>query len=86
MQAEDLDAALGRARDEAAGEVAADRARADEEAAAERQRERCLGAGLQRPDALPGALDPAAHGAVEDPAAGDLQVGEARSIEELGET
>ena len=59
--------------------------RADEEAAAERQRERRRRARLQRADALPRALDPAAHGAVEDAAARDLEVREAGAVEELGE-
>ena len=75
----------GGARDEPPGEVAADRARADEEAAAQRQRERRRRPGLERPDPLPRALDPAADGAVEDAAAGDLEVREAGPVEELGE-
>ena len=40
VEAEDVDAVLGRARDEAADDVAADGPRADEEAAAERDAER----------------------------------------------
>ena len=40
VQAEDVDAVLGRRRDEAAREVGVDRPRADEEAAAEREPER----------------------------------------------
>ena len=63
VQAEDVDPALGRGGDEAAHEVAADRPRADEEAAAQRHRERRLRARLERADPLPRALDAAAHGA-----------------------
>src|SRR6185436_7489505 len=40
VEAEDVDAVLGRARDEPADDVAADGPRADEEAAAERDAER----------------------------------------------
>ena len=78
-----LSAARG---DEAAHEVDAERPRADEEAAAERERERRLRARLERPDALPRALDAAPDGAVEDAAAGDLEVGEARRVEDLGDS
>ena len=85
VQAEDLDAALGGARDEPAREVAADRARADEEPAAQRQRERRRRARLERPDALPGALDAAPDRVVEHAAARDLEVREAGPVEELGE-
>ena len=75
----------GRARDEAAHEVVADRPRADEEPAAQRERERRRRARLERADALPRALDAALDGVVEDPAARDLEVGEPRPVEELGE-
>ena len=75
----------GGARDEPPGEVAADGTRADEEPAANGERERRLRPRLQRADALPRALDAAAHGAVEDAAAGDLEVREARPVEDLGE-
>ncbi len=85
VQAEDVDAALSGARDEPPCEVAADRARANEEASAQGERKRCLRAGLQRPDALPRALDSPPHRVVEDAAARDLQVREARPVEELGE-
>ena len=85
VQAEHVDPALGRARDEPPREVAADRARPDEEAPAQRQGERRPRASLQRPDALPRALDAAPDGRVEDAAAGDLEVGEAGSVEELCE-
>ncbi len=44
-----------------------------------------FGARLQRADALPRALDAAAHGGVEDAAARDLEVGEAGAVEDLGE-
>ena len=78
-------AVLGRGGDEAADEVAADRARADEEAAAERQPERRRRSALEGADALPGALDAAAHRRVEDAATGDLEAREAGLVEHLGE-
>ena len=40
---------------------------------------------LERADALPRALDAAADGAVEDAAAGDLEVREAGAVEDLGQ-
>jgi hypothetical protein len=58
VEAEDVDPALGRAGDEAAREVAADRARADEEAPAKRHRERRLRPRLERADPLPGLSTP----------------------------
>ena len=85
VQAEDVDPVLRRGGDEAADEVAADRARADEEAAAEREPERRRRPALERADALPRALDAAAHGGVEDAAAGDLEARESRLVEHLGE-
>ena len=85
VQAEDLDPALGGGSDEAPDEVAADGARADEKPAAQRHRERRLRACVERPDPLPGALDAAAHRAVEDAAAGDLEVGEPGAVQNLGE-
>ena len=85
MQAEDLDPALGGRGDEAADEVAADRPRAHEEAAAQRHRERRLRALVERADPLPRALDAAADGRVEDAAAGDLEVGESGHVEHLGQ-
>ena len=84
VEPEDLDAVLRGAGDEAADDVPADRARSDEEAAAQRDSERCRDAGLDRPDPLPRALDPPAHGRVEDAAARDLEAREARSVEDLG--
>ena len=85
VEPEDVDAALGGGRDEAADEVAADGPRADEEAAAQRQRERRLRPRLQRADPLPRALDAAPDGGVEDAAARDLEVREAGAVEDLGE-
>ncbi len=75
----------GGARHEAAGEVAAHRARADQEPATQGERERRRRARLQRADALPRALHSPPHGVVEDPAARDFEVREARPVEELGE-
>ena len=85
VQAEDVDAVLGGRRDEAAREVGVDRARADEEAAAEREAERGLHARLQRADPLPRALDAALDGGVEVAAARDLEVREAGAVEDLGQ-
>ena len=65
VQPENVDAVLRRGGDEAANEVAADRARADEEAAAEREPERRRRPALERSDPLPRALDPATHCGVE---------------------
>ena len=85
VQAEDVDAALRGARNEAAREVAPHGARADKEAAAQRERERRRRAALEGADALPRALDAAPDRAVEDAAARDFQVGEASPVEELRE-
>jgi hypothetical protein len=85
VEPEDVDPVLGRARDEAPDDVAADRPGADEEAAAEGERQRRPRPGLQRADPLPGALDPPADGAVEDPAAGDLEVREPGRVEDARE-
>ncbi len=83
VEAEDVDAVLRRTRDEAADDVAADGTRADEEAAAERDAERSRYARLDRANALPRALDAAAHGRVEDAAPGDLEAREAGAVEDL---
>ena len=85
VEAEDVDAVLRRRGDEAAREVGVDWSRADQEPAPEGEAERRLRAGLQRTDALPRALDSALDGRVEAPAARDLQVGEARFVEDLGQ-
>jgi hypothetical protein len=85
VQAKDIDAAFRRRRDEAARKVRTDGPRADEESPAEGHRKRGLRPCLERPDPLPGALDPAPDGAVEDAAAGDLEVCEAGAVQCLGE-
>ena len=85
VQAEDVDPALGGASDESPDEIAADGPRADEKAAAERHRERRLGAGLERANPLPRALDATLDGRVEAAAAGDLEVGESGRVEDLGQ-
>ena len=85
VQAEDVDAVLRGRRDEPAREVGVDRARADEKAAAQREPERRLDARLQRADPLPGALEAALDGRVEAAAARDLEIREARAVEDLGE-
>ena len=66
-------------------EVGVDRARADEEAAAQRQPERRLDARLERADPLPRALDAALDRGVEAAAARDLEVREAGAVEDLCE-
>ena len=81
MDAEDVDAALRRAPDEPAHEIALERPGADEEPAAQRHRERRLAAAADRPDPLPGALDAVAHAPVEAPAAGDLEAAEPGAIQ-----
>ncbi len=85
VQAEDVDAVLGRGGDEAADEVAADRPRPDEETAAQREPERRRRPALERADPLPRALDTAAHRGVEDAAAGDLEAREPSLVEHFGE-
>ena len=85
MEAEDVDPAFCRARNEPAREIASDGARADEEAAAERHAERRLRPRLERPDPFPWALDPAAYRAVEDASTGNLERGEPDPVEELCE-
>src|SRR5205807_10193889 len=67
---------LGGRGDEATGEVGVDGARADEEAAAEREAERRLDARLEGPDPFPRALDTALDGRVEATAARDLEIRE----------
>ena len=86
VHAEDRDARLGGAIDEAANQVLLDRLRADEEPAAQRHAERRVrGAAAQIADALPGALDAALHRAVEAATAGHLKHVEARGIEQLAD-
>src|SRR6185312_7358015 len=85
VQPEDVDAALRRGRNETACEVASNRARPDEEPAAERKCERRRRSGLQRADPLPRALDASPDRVVEDAAAGHFEVRETRSVEELRE-
>src|SRR3954470_12855677 len=82
---EDVDPALGRARDEAADEIARERTGADEQTAAERHPERSGTAGLDGADALPGAFHSARDGRVEATAARDLEVRESGAVENLGE-
>ena len=85
VEAEDVDPARRGARHEPAHEIVADRPRADEERAADREHQRRLRARLDRADPLPGALDSAADGGVERASAGDLEVGVAGAVEDLGE-
>ena len=83
VEAEDLDAVLRRRGDEAADEVRVYRMRADEEAAAQRHRERRLEPVAERTDPLPRALDAAPDGGVEDASARNLEVAEAGVVEDL---
>ena len=85
VEPEHVDPALGGTCDETAGEITADRARADEKAAAQRQCQRCLHPRLERADAGPGALDAPVDGAVEHASARHLEIGEAGGVEHLGE-
>ena len=85
VEPEDVDAVRGRRGDEAAREVGVHRARADEEAAAQRETERRLDARLEGADPFPRALDAALDRRVEAAAARDLEVREACRVEDLGE-
>ena len=85
VQAERVDPARSGARHEAAHEIVADRPRPDEEAAAHREHERRRRPRPDRSDPLPRALDAPADGRVERPAAGDLEIGVSRTIEDLGQ-
>src|SRR5207248_6587573 len=71
--------------DEAPSEIGVHRTGADEKATAEGETERRLHARLQRADPLPRALEAALDGGVEAAAAGDLQIGEAGTVENLRE-
>src|SRR5439155_10407765 len=82
---EDVDAVLRGGGNEAADELGLDRARADEEAAAQRHPERRLDTSLECAQPFPRALDPAPDGTVEDAAAGDLEVLEAALVEDFGD-
>ena len=81
----DVDTALGSAVDEAPNEISRDGPRTDQEASTKRDPERCLTPRLQGSDSLPGAFDPAPHGRVEAAAAGDLEVCEPSTVEDVGE-
>jgi len=60
-----------------------DRAGADEEAAAEREAQWCLHMRPESADPLPRTLHPAPDRAVETPAARDLEIRVARSVQDL---
>ncbi len=85
VQAEDVDARLGRAQDEAAHEIGVGRARADQERAPQRHHERRRRARLERADPLPRALDRSLDGAREAAAARHLERGVPGVVEILGE-
>ena len=84
VEAEDVDAVGRRAGDEAADDVVLDRMRADQEATAKCKCQRRLGAHLDRADALPGTLHAAPDRRLEAAATGDVQIGEAGAVEQLG--
>ncbi len=85
VEPEDVDPAGGGAGHEPPHEVVTDRTRSDQEPAAHGEHQRRRRARLDRPDPLPGALDALAHRRVEGAAAGDLEVGVSRPVEDLGE-
>ena len=85
MHPEDVDAALGGARDEPAHEVALERARADEEPAAKGHSERRRAASVKRANPFPGAFDASLDEPVEAAAAGYLETAEPRLVERAGE-
>ena len=86
VQTEHIDSARGRTLDEPAYELVRHRPGADEEPAPNGKSERRLHAGLHCADPLPWALDAPPDAGVEDTAARDLEIGEARLVENFGET
>ena len=86
VQPEHIDPARGRTLDEPAHELVRHRPGADEEPAANSKGERRLHARLDCADPLPWALDAPPDAGVEHAAARDLEIGEARLVENLGET
>src|SRR5207247_9040755 len=82
-QAEDLDPVPGGGGDEPADEVVVDRPRPDEQATAQSETERRLHAPLERANPLPRTLDSAPNGAIEAPAARDLEIREAGPVQDL---
>ena len=85
VQPEDVDAARSGGEHEAPDELVGDGSRADEEAAAHREREGGLHPRLDAADPLPRAFDAAAHAGVEDAAARDLERGKSSAVEDLRE-
>jgi hypothetical protein len=83
VEAEDVDAVLGGRCDEPAHHVRIHRPRADEEPPAQRESERRLHPALERANPLPRALQATFDRAVEDPAAGHLEVREPGAVEDL---
>src|SRR5882672_1318279 len=77
VEAKDVDAVRGGARDEPPDDVRADRLRADEETAAQCDAERRLRPRIDRADPLPGTLHGALDRRVEHATARDLQAGKA---------
>ena len=86
METEHVDSVRGGRRDEAPNEVVVRGARADEETPPQGEAERRLRPCLERADPLPRALDAAPDGAVEAAAPRHLEVSEARTVQDLGDT
>ncbi len=83
VEPKDVDAVLGRTRDEPPDEVVVDRAGADEEASSERKAEGCLHMRPESADPLPRTLHPTPDRAVETAAARDLEIRKARPVQDL---
>ena len=83
VEPEDVDSVLGRAPDEPAHDVRRHGLRPDEEPPAQSEPERRRRARVDRADPLPGALDAAPHGRVEDAAPRHLEARETRAVEDL---
>jgi hypothetical protein len=83
VQAEDVDPVLRGARHETADDVAADRARPDEEAAAERDPEGVETRDLMARIRSHGLSTRRPNGGVEHPSARDLEARESRAVEDL---
>src|SRR5439155_10274856 len=83
VEAKDIDAAGRGALDESTDEIARERSRTDEEAAAQRDSQRSRAASADGADSLPWALDSTPHGGVEAATAGDFEIRKAGLVEHL---
>jgi hypothetical protein len=82
VEPEDVDATGGGAPHKTTDEIPRERSRTDEEAATQRNSQRCRAARADGPDALPRAFDAAPNGPFEAAAARDLETGEAGLVED----